>query len=85
MDTGKEADAVIAEKGLAQVSDRAPIEAAALHVIENNPKVVQNYLSGKETVLNFLVGQLMRATKGQANPALARKIMTEQLERVKNG
>lgn len=85
MDTGKTADTVIAEKGLAQVSDRAPIESAARQVLENNPQEVQTYLSGKETVLNFLVGQLMKATKGQANPALARKIITEQLERVKHG
>jgi aspartyl-tRNA(Asn)/glutamyl-tRNA(Gln) amidotransferase subunit B len=80
MTTGKDADAVIQEKGLAQVSDRAPLENAALQVLENNPKEVQSYLNGKETVLNFLVGQLMKATKGQANPALAREIMTEKLE-----
>ncbi len=79
METGKDADMVIQEKNLAQVSDRAPIEAAALQVIESNPKEVQTYLSGKETVLNFLVGQLMKATKGQANPAMAREIMTEKL------
>lgn len=85
MDTGKAADTVIAEKGLAQVSDRAPIESAARQVLENNPQEVQTYLSGKETVLNFLVGQLMKATKGQANPALARKIITEQLEGLKHG
>lgn len=85
METGQAADAVIAARGLAQVSDRAPIEAAALLVIENSPKEVQSYLSGKETVLNYLVGQLMKATRGQANPALARTIMTEQLERVKHG
>jgi aspartyl-tRNA(Asn)/glutamyl-tRNA(Gln) amidotransferase subunit B len=78
--SGEDADRVIAEQGLAQVSDRAPIEAAALQVIENNPKEVQSYLNGKETVLNFLVGQLMKATKGQANPALAREIMTEKLQ-----
>ena len=80
MENGQDADAVIAEKGLAQVSDRAPIEAAAQQVIENNPKEVQTYLSGKETVLNFLVGQLMKATKGQANPAMAREIMMKKLE-----
>lgn len=83
METGQDADAVIQAKGLAQVSDRAPIEAAALQVIENFPKEVQTYLSGKETVLNFLVGQLMKATKGQANPALAREIMTEKLSLLK--
>lgn len=82
METGQDADAVIQAKGLAQVSDRGPIEAAAQQVIENNPQQVQSYLAGKEAVLNFLVGQLMKATKGQANPALAREIMTEQLQRI---
>ncbi len=83
MATGKDADAVIREKGLAQVSDRAPIQAAALQVIENFPKEVQTYLGGKETVLNFLVGQLMKATQGKANPALAREIMLEKLNAMK--
>lgn len=80
MATGKDADAVIREKNLAQVSDRAPIEFAAQQVIENNPKQVHSYLNGKDAVLNFLVGQLMKATRGQANPALAREIMTEKLD-----
>ncbi len=79
---GKDADAVIADKGLAQVSERAPIERAAQKVIEAFPKEVASYLAGKQGVLNFLVGQLMRETKGQANPALARQIMTEALERM---
>lgn len=85
MESGADADTVIKAKGLVQVSDRAPIEAAAQQVIENNPKEVASYLSGKEAVLNFLVGQLMKATRGQANPALAREVMTEKLERIKNG
>lgn len=84
MATGKAADDVIKEKGLAQVSDRAPLEAAAQQVIENFPKEVQTFLSGKETVMNFLVGQLMKATKGQANPALAREIMAEKLYSLKD-
>ena len=66
------------------MSDRAPIEAAAQQVLENNPKEVQTYLAGKETVLNFLVGQLMKATKGQANPALAREVMTEKLHALRD-
>ncbi len=83
MESGQDADAVIKEKGLAQVSDRGPIEAAAQQVIDNNPNEVQSYLSGKVQVLNFLVGQLMKATKGQANPAMAREVMTERLESLK--
>jgi len=83
MVTGGDADEIIKTKGLAQVSDRAPIESAAQQVIDANPEQAQTYLNGKVTVLNFLVGQLMKATKGQANPALAREIMTEKLERMK--
>ncbi|MBI4674830.1 MAG: Asp-tRNA(Asn)/Glu-tRNA(Gln) amidotransferase subunit GatB [Chloroflexi bacterium] len=84
MATGQDADTIIKTKGLAQVSDRTPIEAAAQQVIDANPAQVQTYLNGKEAVLNYLVGQLMKATKGQANPALAREIMTDILERIKN-
>jgi aspartyl-tRNA(Asn)/glutamyl-tRNA(Gln) amidotransferase subunit B len=83
MATGKDAETVIAEKGLAQVSDRAPIEAAAQQVLENNPGEVASYLAGKEPVLNFLVGQLMKVTRGQANPALARQVMKEKLDALK--
>lgn len=83
MEQGQDADTVIRAKGLAQLSDRALIETAAEQAIESNPKEVQTYLSGKETVLNFLVGQLMKATKGQANPALAREVMTEKLNALK--
>jgi aspartyl-tRNA(Asn)/glutamyl-tRNA(Gln) amidotransferase subunit B len=77
--SGQDADLIIKQKGLAQVSDRASIEAAAQKVADDHPKEVQTYLSGKETVLNFLVGQLMREMRGQANPTLAREIMTEKL------
>ncbi len=80
MESGKDADVIIAEKGMTQVSDRAPIEAAAQKVIEANVKEVQSYLSGKEGVLNFLVGQLMKETRGQANPAVAREVMLEKLK-----
>lgn len=77
---GREADSIIAEKGLAQVSDRAAILAAAQKVIDNNPKEVDIFLGGKTTVLNFLVGQLMRETKGKANPTMARQVMSDLLE-----
>ncbi|HZQ06748.1 MAG TPA: Asp-tRNA(Asn)/Glu-tRNA(Gln) amidotransferase subunit GatB, partial [Anaerolineae bacterium] len=80
MESGRDADVIIAEKGLAQVSDRAPIEAAAQKVIDANVKEVQSYLSGKDGVLNFLVGQLMKETRGQANPAMAREVMVEKLK-----
>ncbi len=78
--TGKDADRVIADKNLAQIQDRGPIEAAADQVLAENEKAVADYLAGKETIFKFLVGQLMRATRGKANPALANEIMLEKLK-----
>lgn len=79
LETGQDADEIIAAEGLSQISDREPIEAAAEKVIADNPKEVATYLGGKEATLNFLVGQLMKETRGKANPALARQIMLEKL------
>lgn len=80
LEGGREADAIIAEKGLAQVRDREAILVAAQKVIDNNSKEVEAFLGGKTTVLNFLVGQLMRETKGMANPTLARQVMSDLIE-----
>ncbi|MGE5141216.1 MAG: Asp-tRNA(Asn)/Glu-tRNA(Gln) amidotransferase GatCAB subunit B, partial [Rudaea sp.] len=76
---GKDADGIIAERDLGQISDRAAIEAAADQVIAENPKPVSDYLAGKEPILKFLVGQLMKATHGKANPGLASEILLEKL------
>lgn len=81
--TGADADAVIADKGLAQLNDRAAIQAVAANVISSHPREVQSYLGGKEGLLNFLVGQLIKETRGRANPTLARQVMTEQLGTLK--
>lgn len=78
--SGRDADAIIRERGLVQVSERGPIQAAAQKVLEAHPNEVTTYLSGKQAVLNFLVGQLMKEMKGKANPALARAVMVELLE-----
>jgi aspartyl-tRNA(Asn)/glutamyl-tRNA(Gln) amidotransferase subunit B len=83
METGKGADAIIAEKNLAQITDRAVIQAAAEQVIAENPQPVADYLAGKETILKFLVGQLMRATKGKANPTLANEVLLDKLREYK--
>lgn len=84
LERGGEPDAIIADRAMAQLSDRAAIETEARRVIEQYPQEVQTYLGGKPAVLNFLVGQLMRASKGRANPTLARQVMTDELERLKN-
>ncbi|MXZ90193.1 MAG: Asp-tRNA(Asn)/Glu-tRNA(Gln) amidotransferase subunit GatB [Chloroflexi bacterium] len=77
--TGRDASAVVDEKGLAQISDTGAIEAAVAEAIAANPKAVADYLAGKETAARFLMGQVMRITKGQAQPELALRMVQEGL------
>jgi aspartyl-tRNA(Asn)/glutamyl-tRNA(Gln) amidotransferase subunit B len=78
--TGKTADKIIAEKGLSQISDTKEIEDIIDRVIADNPQPVADFKNGKEKAQSFLVGQIMRLTKGRANPALANKLLRERLE-----
>ena len=73
------------ELGLEQISDSSAIQAVADQAIDENPKAVQDYMSGKETAVKFLVGQVMKATRGQANPALANEVLQQKLESLKEG
>ena len=82
--TGKAPSAIVEEKGLAQVSDTGAIEAAVDDVIANNTQDVQDYLAGKEKVLGFLMGQVMRATKGKANPKIVNQVLRAKLAVKKN-
>ena len=83
--TGQEPGKIVSEKGYAQISDSSAVEAAVVQAIEVNPKAVQDYLSGKETAAGFLVGQVMKITRGQAKPDLAQQLVLERLQSVKNG
>ncbi len=78
-ETGKSADAIIAAEGLAQISDAGPIEQACRDVIAKNPENVAKYKAGNEGVFKFFVGQVMKATRGQANPQLVNDILKRLL------
>jgi len=78
--TGKNAAVIVAEKGLSQVSDTGAIEALADEVIAANSGPVADYKSGKTSALNFLKGQLMKLSKGKANPAMAGEILEKKLQ-----
>jgi len=78
--TGKSADKIIAEKGLSQISNTREIEDIIDRVIAENPQPVADFKKGKEKAQSFLVGQIMRLTKGRANPALVNKLLRERLE-----
>jgi aspartyl-tRNA(Asn)/glutamyl-tRNA(Gln) amidotransferase subunit B len=73
--TGKPAQTIIEEKGLVQMSDTGEIDALIDDVILANPDAVANYRAGKEALLGFFVGQVIKASKGKANP----KVVNERL------
>ncbi len=77
---GKTAAVIVEEKGLKQVSDTGAIEALADEVIAAHPGPVADYKSGKTSALNFLKGQVMKLSKGKANPAMAGDILEKKLQ-----
>jgi aspartyl-tRNA(Asn)/glutamyl-tRNA(Gln) amidotransferase subunit B len=77
---GNRAGDIVAAKGLAQISDTREIESIVDRVIADNPQPVADFKQGKAQAQTFLVGQVMKATKGRANPALVNKLLKERLE-----
>ena len=78
--TGKDPETIIKEKGLIQISDAGALESLAQEIINANPKEAADYRAGKTKVMGFFVGQLMKQTKGQANPQLANEIFQRLLK-----
>jgi aspartyl-tRNA(Asn)/glutamyl-tRNA(Gln) amidotransferase subunit B len=76
---GKSADAIIKERGLSQISDTGELEKVVTEVINSNTQAVADYRAGKETAVKFLVGQVMKATKGRANPQLVNEVLKQKL------
>lgn len=77
--TGKDAEVIVKEKGLVQITDTKAIEKIIDTVIADNPKPVADYQGGNAKSIGFLVGQVMKASKGKANPALVNKMLKEKL------
>jgi len=80
LEKGGRASDIVAQSGLEQVSDTSAIEADARAVLDENPDEVARYLAGKEQLLQFFVGQLMKRTKGKANPKMATDAIKGLLE-----
>lgn len=79
MFTDKNAGQVVEEKGLMQINDTGALEQMVREVLAKNEKVVADYRGGKANVLDFLVGQCMRASGGKANPAALRELLLRQI------
>ncbi|MCY0876905.1 MAG: Asp-tRNA(Asn)/Glu-tRNA(Gln) amidotransferase subunit GatB [Firmicutes bacterium] len=77
--SGRDAPTIIAEQGLVQISDEGELRAIAQRVIAANPKSVADYMAGKEKAIGSLVGQVMKETKGKANPQVVNRLMAELL------
>ena len=79
-DTGAEPAKIVKEKGLSQINDASVVESAVTQALADNPKAVSDYLGGKETAAKFLVGQVMKITRGQAKPDLVLELVQASLE-----
>jgi aspartyl-tRNA(Asn)/glutamyl-tRNA(Gln) amidotransferase subunit B len=79
--SGRTPDELIAEKGLVQVTDEAPIRAAVDEVLAASPQQVATYRAGKAATLGWFVGQVMKATRGKASPAVVNRLLKEALDR----
>ncbi|MCB1071397.1 MAG: Asp-tRNA(Asn)/Glu-tRNA(Gln) amidotransferase subunit GatB, partial [Kiritimatiellae bacterium] len=76
---GGDPDAIVKAKGLAQVSDTGAIEAMVDQIIADHAQSVEDYRGGKQAALQFLIGQVMRISKGKANPAMVRDLFLQRL------
>ena len=77
--SGKTATDIIAEKGLSQISNSLEIDEIVTKIIDDNSQAVSDFQAGKEQALTFLIGQVMKATKGRTNPVLAKEILLDKL------
>ncbi len=79
--SGKSPALIIKEKGLAQISDEGTLLPVIEDIVKANPRVVEDYRNGKDKALGFFIGQIMKSTRGQANPTLVNKLLKECLDR----
>ena len=79
MKDGKKASQIVEERGLSQITDEGAIKEIVQKVVENNPQQVDAYRGGKVQLLGFFVGQVMKETKGRANPKTVNELLKEIL------
>lgn len=83
LESGKDPQTIVAEKGMLQVTDSDAINSYIAQVIEQNANQVEQYLAGKTIVLQFLVGQVMKLSKGKANPQIAAEMLKKSIDAIK--
>lgn len=80
-ETGKDANKIVEDKGMVQMSDEGAIKEIVEKVVAANPKSIEDYKAGKDRALGFLVGQVMKETHGKANPGIVNKFLLELLNK----
>lgn len=81
IENGGDAEKIVKEKGLVQISDEGALLKIISEVLDNNPQSIDDFKNGKQKAVGFLVGQIMKATKGQANPQLVNKLLVEEINK----
>lgn len=79
-DTDEDPEKIVEEKGLIQVSDKSFLDSLVTEVLEENPQSIEDYKAGKDRALGYLMGQIMRKSKGKANPQQVNKMLKEELD-----
>ncbi|TRZ36132.1 Asp-tRNA(Asn)/Glu-tRNA(Gln) amidotransferase subunit GatB [Niallia circulans] len=81
IENGGDAEKIVKEKGLVQISDEGALLKIISEVLDNNPQSIDDFKNGKQKAVGFLVGQIMKATKGQANPQMVNKLLVEEINK----
>ncbi|MED3563308.1 Asp-tRNA(Asn)/Glu-tRNA(Gln) amidotransferase subunit GatB [Bacillus xiapuensis] len=81
IENGGDAERIVKEKGLVQISDEGTLLKVIAEVLDANPQSIEDFKNGKQKAVGFLVGQLMKATKGQANPQVVNKLLQQELQK----
>ncbi|UCF87190.1 MAG: Asp-tRNA(Asn)/Glu-tRNA(Gln) amidotransferase GatCAB subunit B, partial [Nitrospiraceae bacterium] len=77
--TGEDPDIIVKERGLIQISDASDIEPLIDEILEKNPKEIERYRAGEQKLMGFFVGQIMKASKGKANPQTVNELLKKKL------
>ncbi|MGP4078219.1 Asp-tRNA(Asn)/Glu-tRNA(Gln) amidotransferase subunit GatB [Halobacillus sp. K22] len=81
VEKGGDPEKIVKDKGLVQISDEGQLTEIVTTILDNNPQSIEDYKNGKDKALGFLVGQVMKETKGQANPPMVNKIILAEMEK----
>ncbi|WP_394140934.1 Asp-tRNA(Asn)/Glu-tRNA(Gln) amidotransferase subunit GatB [Cytobacillus oceanisediminis] len=81
IENGGEPETIVKEKGLVQISDEGALLKIIGETLDANPQSIEDFKNGKQKAIGFLVGQIMKATKGQANPPLVNKLLQEEIKK----